>query len=113
MEELIGHCGLSCHECPAFIATKNDDNKLREETAVKWSKEFGSDIKAEDINCQGCMSSDIIFSHCKVCEIRQCSMEKGLPNCAYCKIYPCDILIKFFNIVPSAKEQLDKIKNRR
>ena len=110
MEEMIGHCGLCCHECPAFIATKNNDNILRKETAKKWSEDYGSDIKADDINCQGCLSSDVVFSYCKVCEIRQCSMEKGLLNCAYCKIYPCDILTKFFNIVPSANEQLDTIR---
>ncbi|MBN2789128.1 MAG: DUF3795 domain-containing protein [Candidatus Delongbacteria bacterium] len=108
---MIGHCGLCCHECPAYLAMKNDDNKLRAETAQKWSEDYGADIKPEDINCQGCFSSEVVFSHCNVCEMRQCSMEKGLPNCAYCDIYPCDILSKFFEYVPTAKEQLDKVKN--
>lgn len=30
---MIAYCGLDCEKCDAFIATKNNDNLLREKTA--------------------------------------------------------------------------------
>ena len=30
---MIAYCGLNCTECPAYIATKANDDKLREEAA--------------------------------------------------------------------------------
>jgi hypothetical protein len=29
MEEMISFCGIGCHECDAFEATKNDNDKKR------------------------------------------------------------------------------------
>ena len=29
----FGCCGLSCNDCPVFIATENDDDELRQKTA--------------------------------------------------------------------------------
>ena len=37
MKQLIACCGLDCENCDARIATINNDDKLREETAQKWS----------------------------------------------------------------------------
>lgn len=37
MRQLIACCGLDCENCDARIATINNDDKLREETAQKWS----------------------------------------------------------------------------
>ena len=37
MKQLIACCGLDCENCDARIATINNDDKLREETARKWS----------------------------------------------------------------------------
>lgn len=111
MNEIIAFCGLSCHECGAFLATKNNDNKKREEVAQLWSKQFNTDIKPKDINCDGCLStSENLFNYCKVCEIRKCGMKKNIINCASCDDYACEKLIKFFEIAPEAKKQLEKIK---
>lgn len=33
MKDMIGYCGLDCKKCNAYIATVNDDQDLREETA--------------------------------------------------------------------------------
>jgi hypothetical protein len=113
MKEIIAFCGLLCSECGAFLATKNNDDKKREEVAQLWSKEYGSDIKSEDINCEGCLSEgENIFNYCRVCEIRKCGKEKGVMNCAYCDEYTCEKLEKFFQMVPAAKERLDKIRNK-
>jgi hypothetical protein len=50
---MISFCGLTCTECPAFLATQKDDDQERDKVAKLWSKEYHSDIKPEDINCAG------------------------------------------------------------
>ncbi len=113
MSENIGLtacCGLDCSKCEAYIATQaNDDNK-RAEVAKKWSAMYSADIKPEDINCSGCSPEGPKFSHCDVCEIRKCCMEKELENCAGCGMYACDKLENFFKIVPDARTALDKLR---
>ena len=111
MEKIISFCGTVCTECPAFIATKNDDDDIRKETAKLWSKQYNADIKNEDINCEGCTSErGIKFNYCNVCEIRKCGKEKGVSNCAYCSEYICDKLSEFFKIAPENKTTLDEIR---
>ena len=51
MKQLIACCGLDCENCDARIATINNDDKLREETARKWSlMNNTSEITPETIN---------------------------------------------------------------
>ena len=110
-EDKISFCGINCSQCEAFIATKNDDDKLRRETAEKWSKTYSADIKPEYINCRGCISTEEpLFSHCKVCEYRLCGIDKGVENCAHCDEYACEKLANFHTHVAEAKNTLDKIK---
>ena len=55
MKQLIACCGLDCENCDARIATINNDEKLRVETAQKWSvMNNTSEIRADTINCTGC-----------------------------------------------------------
>ena len=56
MKEMISFCGLDCHECGAFLATKEDDDQKRAKVAQEWSRLFKAEIKPEDINCEGCLS---------------------------------------------------------
>jgi hypothetical protein len=112
MGQMMACCGIPCSECGAFIATKNDDDEKRAETAREWSQQFSCDIKPEDINCDGCTSDgDRLFSHPKVCEIRKCARTKTIANCAYCDEYPCEKLEELFNAFSLAKENLDKIRS--
>jgi hypothetical protein len=111
MDEMIAICGITCHECGAFLATKANDDEKRAEVAQLWSKEFKSDIKPEDINCEGCISDgDNLFNYTKSCEIRKCGKEKGVVNCAHCSDYACEKLEKIFEMAPAAKTRLDEIK---
>lgn len=113
MEEMMAFCGLVCSDCGAFLATKNNDDEKRAEVAKLWSKEYRTELKPEDINCDGCLSdSGNLFNYCKICEIRKCGKEKGVVNCAYCDEYSCEKLEKFFEMVPTAKELLDEIKSK-
>ncbi|MGD2251939.1 MAG: DUF3795 domain-containing protein [Anaerolineales bacterium] len=111
MNEMIAYCGLKCHQCPALLAMKTDDDALRAETAATWSKEFGEPFKAEDINCVGCLEEKgVHIGHCAVCDIRQCGKAKGVANCGFCEDYACEKLSKFFGMVPEAKVTLDGLK---
>ncbi|MDJ0762849.1 MAG: DUF3795 domain-containing protein [Myxococcota bacterium] len=42
---------------------------------------YKTDIQADDINCDGCLSENgRLFRPCEVCEIRKCGVEKGVAN---------------------------------
>jgi hypothetical protein len=111
MEKMIAMCGINCAECPAFLATRENNVQKRKEVAEQWSKEYQAEFKAEDINCDGCsFGKERLFSHCQVCEIRRCGREKQLKNCATCNEYPCPKLSQFFLMVPQGKAVLDEIK---
>lgn len=113
-EKMIAFCGITCTECPAYIATQKNDDQLRAETAKKWSEQFNASIKPEDVNCDGCVSdSERLFSHCQVCEIRKCAREKKVKNCAYCNEYPCQKLSEFLAMVPEAKATLEQIRKNK
>jgi hypothetical protein len=113
-EKMIAFCGLACSGCPTFIATQKNDDKMREETAKKWSEMFRADIKPADINCDGCTSkSTKLFNYCNQCEIRKCAGEKGVKNCAYCSEYPCEKLAAFLKNAPEAKVVLDDIRKKK
>ena len=113
MEKIIAFCGIVCSECPAFLATQNDDDDARRRTVDLWKKQFNVDLKPEDINCkEGCLSDgEDKFGHCKVCEIRKCGREKDLENCAHCDEYACETLGSFFKRAPEAKAVLDTIRS--
>ena len=111
MEEKIGCCGIQCLQCPAFIATKNQDQELRKKTAQEWSALFKAEIRPEDILCVGCWSDkEPIFAHCRECDYRLCAKKRGLPHCALCADYPCEKLEQFFQMVPSAKATLETLR---
>ena len=111
MSKIIAYCGLNCSDCPAYIATQNNNTNKLKEIAKKWSNEE-MQFNANDILCDGCFSDDRIFQWCKECDIKICAREKGLESCAYCEDYPCELLNNAFgkNIDPSAKQRLDEIR---
>ncbi|MDD5765124.1 MAG: DUF3795 domain-containing protein [Candidatus Marinimicrobia bacterium] len=111
MKHIIAYCGLNCHECDAYLATLANDNAKRKEVAKQWSKEYHVDLKPADINCTGCLTvGENVFSHCKVCEIRLCGIEKKVVNCAHCNDFVCEKLEKFFTMAPSLREKLTKLR---
>ncbi|MGC8494894.1 MAG: DUF3795 domain-containing protein, partial [Syntrophobacteraceae bacterium] len=105
MDKMIAFCGLTCTECPAFLATKENSDEKRRQVAQLWSKEYKADIKPHDINCEGCLSKDgQLFSHCSVCAVRRCGLEKHHTNCGSCDEYDsCRKLADFFQMVPQGK----------
>ena len=111
MNKMIAFCGLTCTECPAFIATQKDDDKEREKVAKLWTKQFNFNFKVEDINCDGCLSEgNRLINYCQTCKTRKCAKEKEIKNCAYCDDYACEILNEVLNDVPEAKIALEEIR---
>ncbi|MFH0771736.1 MAG: DUF3795 domain-containing protein [Candidatus Omnitrophota bacterium] len=112
MEKMIACCGLDCSKCEGYLATQTNDDDKRVEVAKKWSAQHNADIKPEQINCDGCRSDGKKFFYCQIlCEIRKCCIEKNAKNCAFCDMYACDRLKKFFEMAPETKEVLEKIKS--
>jgi hypothetical protein len=111
MDKQIAYCGLICTDCPAYIATQNDDDDIRKTTAEDWTKRYNHQFKIEDINCDGCIAgTDRVIGQCLVCIVRKCGQEKGVTNCAYCEEYVCDELAKYFEMAPVMKANLEEIR---
>jgi hypothetical protein len=111
MEKVIAYCGITCSDCPTFMATKADDDAERKRVAEQWTKEYGHPIKPEDINCDGCLTSGTrVFNYVEICEIRKCGQRRNVKNCAYCDDYKCDKISKLHEQAPKAKETLDETR---
>ena len=106
---MIAFCGLNCAKCDAFIATKNNDNTLREKTAKLWSELNHITILPEQINCEGCRCDGKKTVFCdKLCQIRQCVMKKGFETCGDCsELESCS---KVAIVIGNNKEALKNLK---
>ncbi|HEY3359492.1 MAG TPA: DUF3795 domain-containing protein [Polyangia bacterium] len=109
-QELIGCCGLTCSECPAYLATKANDHAKAEETARIWARDYGVTVAVADVWCDGCTAPGKKCAHCAECELRTCAQKRGLATCAPCADYPCPPLAKLHGMVPPAKANLDRLR---
>lgn len=113
MEDMIAYCGIDCSACPAYRATRADDDAKRTKVADFWSKMFGTKIEPSDINCDGCRQSEgRLFGHCKSCTVRLCAMEKGISSCGLCSDYSCETLDNLLAVIPreEPRKNLEAIK---
>lgn len=114
METMIAYCGIICSKCPVYKATQDNDDKARADVARLWSKQYGMDIKLEDVHCDGCLQANgRLFSHCRTCGIRACGMEKQVSTCADCADYACEPLRLFHSIAPHAGRMLEKLRTEK
>lgn len=110
MKQMIAYCGLDCEKCDAYIATKNNDNVLREKTAKLWGELNQAPITPEMINCQGCRVDGVKTPFCdKMCKIRQCALKKNFETCADCaNMNSCEELGFVLNNSDVARDNLKK-----
>ena len=111
MEKLISCCGLNCATCDARIATITNDNELRKATAEKWRVGFNvPGLTPEMINCTGCREEGAKFSHCELCEIRNCVKAKGFDTCGDCpQVETCSIVAGVHKFMPEALTNLREL----
>lgn len=84
-EKLRAACGTDCKKCPAYIAKRTNDEKLRVKTAMEWNKQFGANFTPAEISCDGCLALGEHSGYCFACPIRACVNEKKLPYCYACQ----------------------------
>ncbi len=118
MVKIIAYCGMDCAACPAYIATMNNDDKMRAQVAEGFNQKlgpvFGVKYTAKDINCDGCTKGKRLIHHCEACAVRKCASGKKMENCAKCGSYICDALGQFYKLAPpEAKQNLDAIHNKK
>jgi hypothetical protein len=108
---MVSCCGLACADCPAYIATQNDDHVLREKTAKQWSAP-GYEVPPKDVICDGCKSGGNLFKHwSETCDVRLCVNERGLKNCAFCDDYACEKLENVLGMMgETARKTLENIR---
>ena len=108
MNQLIAYCGLDCEKCDAYIATMNNDQKLREKTAKLWAELNNAPILPEHINCQGCRTKGIKTVFCdSLCAIRQCALKKEVATCGDCPEFEtCQKVGVIINNNPQALKNL-------
>lgn len=116
INENVAYCGLICSTCPIYQATRIEDlqekEKMRLNIARLCREEYGLNYDLNDItDCDGCRTENKrLFAACKDCKIRLCAREKGYQNCAFCPEYVCTFLREFYDKDPSAKINLDRIR---
>ena len=112
MDKMVAYCGLTCTDCPAYVATQANDWAGLEHVAAQWREQFNApEITASVIRCDGCVVvGKRLSGYCTTCQIRACAMDFKVATCAHCEMYACDILKAFLAEAPGAKVTLDAIR---
>jgi len=112
VDDNISPCGLDCTECEAYIATKKCDMEKLAEVAEKWNEQYGGESTAEDCICDGCtMGERLSKAHAQTCKIRICADNRGVPTCAHCEDFICEMLEGFFQFAPELEEKLRALRD--
>ncbi len=111
-KEILTRCGYRCDLCLAYKDNIDKEDR-RQVLSDGWFKFFGFRIKAEDIYCEGCISSDCLTARLidDGCPVRPCVIEKGYENCSQCDNYICENLEERAVILENIQEKFqEKIK---
>jgi hypothetical protein len=115
MVEHYGCCGLACHTCPVYWATRVEDQaeraRLRAGIAISCNQQYGTSYTAGDIGeCDGCNAGGgRLFRACGECRIRACVKDRNLANCGQCPEYPCEEMSVFISSNSGARLYLEQV----
>lgn len=100
---------LDCEKCDVYIATKNDNQALREKTPKLWAELNNAPILPEHINCEGCRMDGAKTVFCNsLCEVRKCAVTKGFMTCGECpEKDTCPKVGAIWQNNPQAKKNLE------
>jgi len=100
VEPIIAYCGLSCGDCPAYLATRAEDADMLDRVLVRWREAFDAPhLTVADILCDGCLPRDgRLCGYCRHCRIRPCAIGRGIANCGHCDRYACEHLERLLSI---------------
>lgn len=111
--EILTRCGYRCDLCLAY--KKNIDKEDRRQLLSDgWFKFFDFRIKAENIYCEGCISSDCLTARLidGGCPVRPCVIGHGYENCSQCDKYICEKLeeraVRLENIQEKFQEKIKR-----
>ena len=113
LEKHLAYCGLDCSACEVYVATKLDCEDLRQAYAEKQSKRWKIHIEPSTVNCHGCKSKIPKTGFCATCEVRKCTIERGLENCAYCEDFPCNKLDRVHAAMINVGKAIDGVATAR
>lgn len=88
---MLCYCGHDCSRCLTYLATKNDDERLKAQARKFYLEEFGLDIPPEKFICDG-GRSERVFELCKQCPFVICCHQHHVERCADCPEYPCNLI---------------------
>lgn len=100
--EYASPCGLYCGVCAILIAHRDNNEKFKKRLVALYKGDVPGkgilpnceNLTTDDIVCEGCLS-DNRFMHCQQCDIRECTMAKGIAGCHECGDFPCRFIDKF------------------
>lgn len=100
--EFLSPCGLYCGVCAIYLAHRDNNEKFKQillglyqgDVPGKGTLPNSEQLTKDDIRCCGCLSDDQ-FMHCKQCDIRNCTKERGYAGCHQCDEFPCQHIDAF------------------
>jgi hypothetical protein len=108
--EYISYCGILCNECPVYVATAGNDERMKAKLAKEYSSERNQ-FSIKDMECYGCFwDGNKTSTLCGKCEIRICAEPRGIENCGYCGDYPCHHITSHVREGSENRKRLDAIK---
>ncbi|MBN1399888.1 MAG: DUF3795 domain-containing protein [Anaerolineae bacterium] len=114
MRGIIAYCGLTCYDCPSYVAHRDNDLQALQELAERTQREFGIEATPDSVRCEGCQGeTGLKIGYCAECEIRACGVARGVIHCGACEDYACEKLEAFFAMAPEAHETLEAYRRSR
>ena len=109
----IAYCGLDCSGCDVFRATAFDDDKMRQDYADQIKLNWKIEIDPAGVSCYGCRDERPKTGFCASCEVRACTKDRGLDNCATCEDYGCDKMLRVHTAMVNVGKAIDGVATAR